>query len=140
MGRQLKEVYAESGLIRFEYKDLAFLGEESVNAAEAAACADEQDAFWPYHETIYVNQRGENQGAFSNSALKAFAAAIGLDQDAFDSCLDGGRYQAAVRSSTAAAQNLGIRSTPTVVFNGEILEGAITFERLAGLIQAELGN
>ena len=140
MGRQLKEVYAESGLVRFEYKDLAFLGPESVAAAEAAACADEQGAFWPYHDTIYANQRGENQGAFSDNALKAFAAAIQLDQAEFDRCYDGGRYTSAVRSSTAAAQNLGIRSTPTVVFNGEILEGALSFERLAGLIQAELGN
>lgn len=140
MGRQLKEVYAESGLVRFEYKDFAFLGAESTAAAEAAACANEQGQFWPYYETIYANQRGENQGAFSDNALKAFGAAIGLDQEQFNSCLDEGRYRAVVRSSTTAAQNRGIRSTPTVLFNGEILEGAVTFERLSGLIQAELAN
>ena len=51
-------------MVRFEYKDFAFIGPESIRAAEAAACADEQDWFWPFHDTLFANQRGENQGAF----------------------------------------------------------------------------
>ena len=56
-------MYAETGLVRFEYKHVALLGAESILAAEASECANEQGQFWPYHDIIFANQRGENQGA-----------------------------------------------------------------------------
>ncbi len=126
--------------MRFEYKDFAFIGPESSKAAEAAACADEQGQFWPYHNIIYANQSGENQGAFSTDALKAFAAALELDESAFNSCLSSGRYQPNVRLSAEEARGRDVRSTPTLFFNGEILEGALPFEQLQTLIEEELAR
>lgn len=133
-------MYAGSGLVRFEYKNFAVIGPESIRAAEAAACANEQGQFWPYHDAIFANQRGENQGAFRNDTLKAIAAALGLDEAAFNDCLDSDRYREAVEAETAAGQERGVRSTPTLFINGEKIEGAIPFEQLQPLIEAELTN
>ena len=124
--------------MRFEYKHFAFLGAESEQAAEAAECAREQGQFWPYHDTLFANQRGENQGAFREDALKAFAAALGLDEAAFDQCLESGRYEDEVRSETAAGQQRGVRSTPTLFINGEKVEGAVPFAQLQPRIEAIL--
>lgn len=134
------ETYAGSGDVRFEYKHFAFIGNESVKAAEASECAAEQDMFWPYHDTIFANQRGENVNAYSNAALKNFAAALGLDAAEFDSCLDSGKYTRAVRSDLDEARDRDVRSTPTLFVNGEKVEGAVTFAQLQSMIETIVAN
>ena len=87
-GQQLKETYLKSGKAAFVWRDFAFLGEESIRAAEAARCAGEQGKFWEYHDYLFnyiwdnyysKNISGENVGAFSDRNLKSFAATLGLD-------------------------------------------------------------
>jgi protein-disulfide isomerase len=134
------ETYAETGQVRFEYKNYAFLGTESSRSAEAALCANDQGKFWPYHDVLFANQKGENIGTFSDTALKNFAVAAALDQGAFNKCFDSGQYRQTVRLDLIAGQERDVGSTPTVFFNGEALSGAPTFERLQALIEAELGN
>ena len=85
--QQIKETYVPTGQVRFVYRHLAFLGNESTWAAEASECAEDQGRFWDYHDKLFDEQRGENQGAYSKDNLKRFAAEIGLDTDRFDSVL-----------------------------------------------------
>ncbi len=138
--RQLEETYASSGLVRFEYKHFAFLGSESIRAAEASECALEQGQFWPYHDTLYLNQRGENAGAFGDDALNAFAVALGLDEVAFEACLDSGRYENQINSELVTASERGVSTTPTTAINGQIIEGAVGFDRLQAFIESELAR
>ena len=49
-GRQLKQNYVDRGQVRFVYRHLAFIGAESLWAAEASECANEQGRFWDYHD------------------------------------------------------------------------------------------
>ena len=112
-------MYAETGLVRFEYKHFAFLGAESILAAEASECANEQGQFWPYHDIIFANQRGENQGAFNKATLRFFATAIELDESEFDKCLDSNRYRKVVTAETNSAKEREVQSTPTLFINGE---------------------
>jgi protein-disulfide isomerase len=138
--RQLEETYAGSGLVRLEYKHFPFIGQESIRAAEASECALEQGQFWPYHDTLYLNQRGENAGAFGDDALLAFAAALGLDEVAFEECLDSGRYENQVNSEWATASERGVTTTPTTAINGQVITGAVSFERLQAIIESELAR
>jgi protein-disulfide isomerase len=138
--RQVEETYAGSGLVRFEYKHFAFLGPESIRAAEASECALEQGQFWPYHDTLFLNQRGENAGAFGDDALNAFAAALGLDAVAFEACLDSGRYADQINAERATAAERGVGTTPSTVINGQLIEGAIGIERLQSIIDSELAR
>lgn len=140
VGQQLADFYAASGQVRFEYNNFAFIGNESVKAAEAAECANAQGMFWQYHDTLFANQRGENIGAFSNTMLKNFAVVIGLDEEAFNDCFDGGDYADVVRDEKAEAEDRAVQSTPTLFLNGEQLPGGLTFEQYQQLIAAELGQ
>jgi protein-disulfide isomerase len=83
-------------------------------------CAAEQDAYLDYHETLYDNQSGENQGAFSDSRLKDFAKDLGLNTDQFNECLDSGKYEPTITQMKAEGQALGITGTPTFVINGQV--------------------
>jgi protein-disulfide isomerase len=113
---QLVSDYVESGLVRFEFHDYAFRGPEAVQAAEAAACAGDQGAYWRYHDTLYLNQNGPN--SFGDARLKQMAETLGLDTGAFNQCLDSGEKESGVEASIADAQAQGIDSTPTIFING----------------------
>jgi protein-disulfide isomerase len=139
-GRQLEEVYAGTGQVRFEYKHFPVIGEESRRAAEAAECAAEQGQFWAYHDTLFLNQQGENLGAFNDGALKTFASAIGLDETAFNECLDSDRYEDVVSQELAEGQEREVQSTPTLFINGEQVVGVVPFSDLQAAIQSALNQ
>ena len=134
------ETYAETGLVRFEYKHFAFIGRESTRAAVASECANDQGQFWQYHDTVFLNQHGENQGAFSDRALRSFAAALGLDEDEFTDCLNSDQHLATIQAELAEGQSLGVQSTPTIVINGQIAEGAQSFPQLQQYIEQILAG
>ena len=136
----LEETYIATGRVRLEFRNMAFLGDESVLAAAAAECANEQDAYWPYHDKLFQEQRGENSGTFSFDRLKGFATDLGLDRTAFDECLDSTRTQQVVFDETDAAREAGVDSTPTFFINGEMLKGAQDFSDFQDVIERKLAD
>lgn len=139
-GRQIDLLYIQTGKVRLGYQHFAFLGQESFWAAEASECANDQEAFWPYHDLLFASQNGENQGAFSKDNLKNFAASLNLDSTAFDACLDSGKYTEVVQSEANAARVLGVQSTPTFLINGQPLVGAQPFDVFQPMIEGILGS
>jgi len=137
-GEQILATYGDTGEVRFVFNNFAFLGAESIRAAEAAECANEQGAFWQYHDTLFLNQKGENQGAFNDAVLKSFAASLGLDQAAFNNCLDSGKYRSAVEADRAAAAARNVNTTPTFFVNGQEVRGALPFAQFQPYIEAAL--
>jgi protein-disulfide isomerase len=137
---QLVSEFIEPGTASFEFRNFAFLGPESQRAAAAAVCADQQGAFWPFHDTLYANQHGENRGAFSDERLRAVAGKLGLDQAAFNACLDDEATAEAVDASTAAARDQGISATPWVTVNGTRIEQWQDWATLSAAIKTAAGS
>jgi protein-disulfide isomerase len=102
-----------TGEARLVFRDFAFLGEESVDAAAAARCAGEQGAYWRYHDLLFASQRGENQGAFAPQNLAQLAVFADLDGAAFAECMDGREMHGAALAETEAGRAIDISSTPT---------------------------
>ncbi|MBI3738473.1 MAG: DsbA family protein [Chloroflexi bacterium] len=127
-GLQVEEQYIKTGKARFGFVNFAFLGDESTWAAEAAECAADQNKYWEYHDKLYNSQAGENQGAFNKDNLKKFAEDLGLDTQAFNNCLDSGKYTSLVQDDTQFSSSLGVQSTPTFLINGQAVVGAQPFE------------
>lgn len=136
----IKENYIDAGLVRYVHVDLPFLGEESFIAAEAAACASDQDKFWQYHDLLYQNQAGENQNTFSLEKLKSLAGTAGLNTEQFNSCFDGLVYQDEIIDRTNIAQQYSVNSTPTFFINGMRFEGVMPYENFVQVIETELVN
>ncbi len=122
---QLVATYVETGKVRFVFRDFAFLGNESAWAAVAAALAEQQSKFWPYHDYLFANQLGENVGSFTVARLESIADAVGLDRSRFDAGLQataaGALFARIQQASQAEVTRLGIDSTPTIVVNGKKL-------------------
>ncbi len=132
--RQIEETYVADRRVRVVFHHFAFIGEESIRAGEAAECAGEQGAFWPYVDTLFANQAGENVGAFSDTRLLDFAAQLNLDTITFQSCLAGNRYRAKVLAGTNDGRARGVRSTPTLFINDRMQVGAISLAQFETLI------
>lgn len=136
----LKSDYIDSGKVKFIFWDLAFLGDESNKAAEAALCAKDQNKFWEFHDYLYSHQNGENEGTFADANLKKFASTIGLDLKSFNKCFDARNYKTAVEDATTKGSNYGVNSTPTVFVNGLKFEGIMPYENYKQIIDSALAK
>jgi len=65
--------YVETGKVKMIFKDYNIIGPDSINASHGAHCANEQELFWEYHDILYSNWTGENNGWASPSNLTTFA-------------------------------------------------------------------
>ncbi len=135
---QIEEKYIQTGQVSLEMRPMAFVGQESLWAAEAAECANDQGRFLDYHDILFEKQGQENSGAFSIDNLKAFAVELGLDTSAFNTCLDTHKYAEQVRLETNEAGNAGITSTPSFVVGGTKLTGLQSFDGFVRVIDEEL--
>jgi protein-disulfide isomerase len=104
--------YIETGKVKMIFKDFTIIGPDSVAAAHASHCANEQGKFWEYHDTLYNNWAGENNGWASLDNLTKFANYIQLDQETFVKCMSDGKYQQQITANNNDARTLGLTGTP----------------------------
>jgi protein-disulfide isomerase len=139
---QLRDPYARNGKISIVYKHAAVLGDESTWAAQAAECAADQGQFWEYHDLLFANQDGENQGAFTKAKLIGLAQELELAPTRFASCLNNDETLTRVQADTQEAHAVGVRGTPTFFalapgsagINGRSLVGAQPFTAFEKMI------
>ncbi len=133
--KQIEDKYVKAGKVKIVFDHFAFIGDESIRAAEASECANAQGKFWEYADTLFNNQAGENQGAFSDANLEKFAQQVGLDMNQYRTCMQNNTYLSKVQTSTQNGTARGVNATPTIFINGQLARGAITlaqFESIAG--------
>jgi protein-disulfide isomerase len=90
----------------------------ACEAAMAAECAGELGKFWEFHDYLFDNSQRPYD-------YPQAAAALGLDQARFQTCLASGRSRETVARDVAAAASLGVESTPTLFINGRTVRGAL---------------
>jgi len=89
-------------------------------AACAAECAGSQGRFWEYHDLLF-----ENNEHLERESLFRYARDVQLDIPTFRACLDDPATRARVGEDVAAGSRVGVNSTPTLFFNGRVIEGAL---------------
>lgn len=119
--------------IRFVYRDFPITSAESLLAAQAAQCAGDQDAFWPFHDSLLSGGMPLGREAYEQYALR-----LGLDAQALLACLDSEKYRAEVESDARYAAGLGASGTPTFFINGLPLVGAQPLAQFQAIIDQEL--
>ena len=137
---QVRAAYIDTGIARLEWHDFAWIGQESLDAANAARCAGDQGKFWEFHDLLYRSQSGENQGAFAKDRLKAMGVQLGLEPVAFNACVDGNAHANAVQTDFADVRSQGFNSTPTFLVGSQRIVGAQPFEVFQAAIKAQLGS
>lgn len=143
---EILENFVMTGKVNVIFKDYTIIGQDSVNAAHAAHCAGEQGKFWQYHNTLYDNWGGENNGWASNENLVKFAQQVELDMDVFTECNVEGKYAQIISTSNNDAQKLGITGTPAFYVisanTGQVqqIQGAQPYEVFERIFNSMLEN
>lgn len=127
-GKTIRDKYVKEGKVRFVYRDYAFLGDESTQAALAGRCAADQGKFWEYHDYLFNHQGGENRGGFADANLISFAKDIGLNEKTFTQCFNSGEHLKSIADSMSEGSKAGVRGTP----KGFILKGDKVVDTIDG--------
>jgi protein-disulfide isomerase len=116
--------YVDSGRVRLEWHDFAYLGPESVLAARAARAAGRQGRFWPYHDALYHQQGRENSGTVTDASLVATARGLRLDVARFQRDYADPAIAAQISADRELGAALGVTGVPSFIIGGELIFGA----------------
>ncbi|MGH7502456.1 MAG: DsbA family protein [Longimicrobiales bacterium] len=111
--------------------------EPGRDAARAAECAADQDAFWAMHDLIFERQRGWLSRGGQRERFEEWAEELGLDMPAFRLCWKEDPGKDRLEHNTKLARERGVRATPTFFIGGKKIEGALTYEQLRALLEQE---
>lgn len=113
---QIQQQYVSTGKVQYAFRHfpLEQLHPAAKQAAEAAACANDQGKFWELHDKLFENQR-----ALQLSNLHEYAKSAQVDSSRFEVCMTGHQMGRRVSDDLAEARRLGLRATPAFVL-GEI--------------------
>lgn len=113
---QVYEWLVRRGKVEIVFLDMPLQSPTSLKAAKAAACAGDQNKFWEMHDRLFEHARTLPQNRFPEHA-----AAIGLDADAFQKCLDSRKHETGIHEDTRVARTmLGINGTPAFVIGRRV--------------------
>jgi protein-disulfide isomerase len=143
---QINSTYVQPGKVALIFEHLPNRGFDSLPAALAAQCTNDQGKFWQYHNLLYKNQGPIDSGWASKDNLKKFAAQVpGLDVQKFNSCFDSQKYKSLVESDLALAHSFGFTQSPSFIIvksdgtNPQQLLGPQPFPEFKAVIDKELG-
>lgn len=116
------------------WKDLPepIVGLDTTMPHQAAACAQEQNKFWEYHDALFTNQ-----GILGDeNTFSAIAETLELDKKQFEECLQNKKYASQIQLDIEEGKQLGITATPYLFMQGIPYNGETTLEALTEKIQS----
>ena len=137
----IEEDYVATGKVKVVFLDFAFLGPDSMTAAEY------NRAVWKLYPKTYAtwraamyNAQDEEHGGFGDAASidKLNATVVGIDaaKVAADVKANAGAYQAAADADKAEAQKVGIGATPSFIIGTQVIQGAYPYANFQAAIDA----
>jgi protein-disulfide isomerase len=128
---------AYPGKIRFVYRNLPLppnMHPEAMSAAVASLCANDQNAFWDYHDKLF------SSATLSEETYIQYATDLKLNVEDFTACLSSSKHDEFIQQDMDFSSNLGVQSTPTFFVNGLAVIGAQPLTTFQTLIDKELAG
>ncbi len=140
--KKLENEYAKTNKIAFRQFPVAINtsggSTESIDASNAALCANDQGKYWEMHDALFeANTKEEYNGKYAKDNLKTFGSKIsGLDLTKFNECVDKDTYVDLVENMTddvgkAAYANTGSFGTPTFYI---VLDASFSKEKIESVL------
>ena len=142
-GKLIRQNYVEpaSAPVRWvSYTIILGTFPNSIAAALAERCADEQGLYWPVHDLLLARQTRWYLEQDPAGEIADIASEAGVNSGPFNECMRERRYLEDVAKSQRVAESRGVNSTPTLFVDGERVnwQGADPYTFLEGMIQTRL--
>ena len=133
----VKQVRAKYGnKVRLVHMDFPLsFHSHSMDAANAARCANDQGKFWQFRDSLFANQ-----GKLAPADLKATAKTLGMNTTQFDECFDKGKHEAEIKKDLAEGEKAGVDGTPGFFIDGRPLVGAQPLDKFSQIIDDEIAS
>ena len=132
-----------TGKVRVRYLDFPLSMHKNTWAASlAASCANDQGKFWEMHDQIFASQDKWNGETTSSprKVLEGLAQGLGLDMAKYGSCMDAETHRAQIQANEQEGERRGVNSTPSFLIGGKLYPGALPFDEINKLVEAELAK
>ena len=135
--------YVATGKVKVMFKDVAFVGQDSLTASYASRAVLETapDKFFPWYKTVLDHQGNENTGWASKDNIIALTRTIPeIDADKVEKLMTrrAGDYRKKVSANIAEANAKGVKGVPAVIIGTQLLVGYEAYDKVKGVIDAEL--
>jgi protein-disulfide isomerase len=106
--------YVRAGKVKMVFRDLAFLGADSIKAGRAAAAAGTQNRLWEFIDAFYGDQQDENSGYVTDGFIRGVAGKVpGLDVARLMRDRESPAAMSGIAQARALGHALGVSSTPS---------------------------
>ena len=104
-------------------------------AAKAAEAAGEQDKYWEMVDLLFEQQPawGEKKEPQTDLFL-SYAEELGLDMEKFSAVFNSSAYEDKIERDRRDGVAAGVRGTPTIFLNGQVVDASPTYNTLKGLV------
>ncbi|MBI2592858.1 MAG: DsbA family protein [Candidatus Colwellbacteria bacterium] len=144
--QRIFDEYGKNGQVAWVYRHfpLVQLHPKAPNEAAASECAAElggNEKFWAYIDRLF--QVTPSNNGLDPSQLPEIASDVGLNKDAFNNCLNSGKYASKVQDQYNDAVNSGGQGTPysvVIAKNGKKypISGAQPYDNIKAVIETAL--
>ena len=111
--QQLVNKYVRPGKVKMVFRNLTFIGPDSVTAARAASAAGNQNKLWDFVDLFYKNQGTENTGYVTDKFIQNIATQAGLDPNKLKADQSAPSVEQQLGEAQDQAQQFSINSTPS---------------------------
>jgi protein-disulfide isomerase len=110
---QVVTKYVRTGTVKMVWRNLTFLGPDSVTGARAAAAAGQQNKLWDFADLFYKNQGTENTGYVTDKFIQNLATQVGLDTGRLTADEGAPFVEQQLGDAQNQAQQFGVNTTPS---------------------------
>lgn len=111
------------------------LHEHACSLAAMARCAGQKGKFWEYHDFVFANQNGVEEGS-----AEAWAKRLGLSDEEITACKSNKAIIAKIRDDIKLGNEVGVQGTPSIYINGKKLLANPSFGNIMLEVEKILAN
>ncbi|MBD65425.1 MAG: hypothetical protein CME62_09470 [Halobacteriovoraceae bacterium] len=131
--KRVYDKYPDKVKLVFKHFPLSF-HRRAKPAALASLCAHDQrpEAFWQMHDAFFFDKAPLG----TNKIIELATQQLKLNKKQFEECFKNKKFAAQLQRDIEQAEELGIKGTPTVYLNGQLLIDSLSYQNYVDMIES----
>ncbi|MCZ6917530.1 MAG: thioredoxin domain-containing protein [Gemmatimonadetes bacterium] len=133
----VKQRLVATGRVRYVFRDFPLDSHRQTRGAHhAAACTDDQGLFWEMHDKLFATQTEWTGPGNAERRFRGYAAEVGVDLAAYDTCMTEGRHRGRIQASVEAGLSVGVSSTPSFLIGGRLFNRGLAYDEIKAIVDS----